>query len=95
MPPIRSRSSRNSIEQEGRILLAIQAINKQEITSIQEAANQFNVPHTTLRRRLTGCTNQHESHANNHKLTQIEEKSLLKWILSMDSHGAAPRPATL
>ena len=95
MPPIRSRSSRNSIEQEGRILLAIQAIKKQEITSIQEAANQFNVPRTTLRRRLTGCTNRHESRANNHKLTQIEEESLLKWILSMDSRGAAPRPATV
>ena len=95
MPPIRSQSSRNSIEQEGRILLAIQAINKQEITSVQEAANQFNVPHTTLRRRLAGCTNRHESHANSHKLTQIEEESLLKWILSMDSRGAAPRPATV
>ena len=95
MPPIRSRSSRNSIEQEGRILLAIQAINKQEITSVQEAANQFNVPRTTLRRRLAGCTNRHESRANSHKLTQIEEESLLKWILSMDSRGAAPRPATV
>ena len=93
MPPIRSRSSRNSIEQEDSVLLAIQTIKKQEIASIQEAANQFNVPHTTLRRRLAGCTNRHESRANNHELTQIEEESLLKWILSMDSRGAAPLPA--
>ncbi|KAJ5164703.1 uncharacterized protein N7500_006533 [Penicillium coprophilum] len=34
MPPIRSQSSKKSIEQEGRILLAIQAIKKQEISSI-------------------------------------------------------------
>ena len=37
MPPIRSRSSKNSIEQEGRILLVIQAIKKQEISAIREA----------------------------------------------------------
>ncbi len=30
MPPIRSQSSRDSIEQEGRILLAIQAIKNQD-----------------------------------------------------------------
>ena len=41
MPPIRTQSSRNLVEQEGRILLAIQAIKKQEITSIREAARLF------------------------------------------------------
>ena len=44
MPPIRTQSSQNRTEQEGRILLAIQAIKKQEIRSIREAARQFNVP---------------------------------------------------
>jgi hypothetical protein len=29
------------------------------------------------------------------KLTDIEEESLQKWILSMDSRGAAPRPSTV
>jgi hypothetical protein len=38
MPPLRTQSSRNLVEQEGRILLAIQAIKKQEITSIREAS---------------------------------------------------------
>ena len=54
MPPIRTQSSQKRTEQEGRILLAIQAIQKQEILSIREAARQFNVPYTTLRRRLNG-----------------------------------------
>jgi hypothetical protein len=52
MPPIRTRSSQNSIEQEGRILLAIQAIKNQEISNIARAAYTFNVPRLTLRRRL-------------------------------------------
>lgn len=95
MPPIRTQSSRSSIEQEGRILLAIQAFKNKEIASIHEVARQFGIPRTTLRRRLAGSTNRAETRANSHKLTQIEEESLRKWILSMDSRGAAPQPATV
>lgn len=74
MPTIRSRSSQNSIEQEGRTLLAMQAIKNQEINSICEAGRQFNVPRTTLQDRLHGYQNRGEACANNHKLTQIEEE---------------------
>ena len=95
MPPIRTQSSRNSIEQEGRLLLATQAIKKQEITSIREAARRFNVPESTLRTRLRGIENRVETRANGHKLTQIEEDTLRNWVLSMDTRGAAPRPATI
>jgi hypothetical protein len=95
MPPIRTQSSRNLVEQEGRILLAIQAIKKQEITSIREASRYFEVPFSSLRNRLNGLTNRSETRANSHKLTEIEEETLLKWILSMDSRGSAPRPSTL
>jgi hypothetical protein len=95
MPPIRTQSSRNSIEKEGRILLAIQAIQKQEIGTVRAAARVFNVPESTLRSRLKGSTNRVETRANSHKLTEIEEESLQKWILSMDSRGAAPRPSSV
>jgi hypothetical protein len=95
MPPKRTQSSRNSIEKEGRILLAIQAIQKQEIASIREAARQFNVPRSTLTIRLNRVQNRASSRANNLKLTEIEEESLQKWILSMDLRGAAPRHSTV
>ena len=93
MPPIRSRSSKNSIEQEGRILLAIQAFKNRDIGSIALAASTFNVPRTTLRRRIDGVQNRANSRANSSKLTETEEESLEKWILSMDLRGAAPRPS--
>ena len=93
MPPIRTQSSRNSIEREGRILLAIQAIKKQEITAIREAARRFDVPESTLQTRLRGTTFRAETRTNSHKLTETEEESLKKWILSMDIRGAAPRPS--
>jgi hypothetical protein len=76
MPPIRSRSSSNSAEQEGRILLAIEAFQNKEISSIREAARRFNLPFSSLQNRLTGLKNRSESRANNHKLTEIEEESL-------------------
>jgi hypothetical protein len=93
MPPKRPRSARNSIEQEGRTLLAIQAIKNNEITSIREAARRFDVPRNTLTRRLTGVIPRVDIRANSHKLTQNEEESLEKWILNMDARGAAPRPS--
>jgi hypothetical protein len=95
MPPIRTQSSRNSIEQEGRVLLAIQAIKNQEISSVREAARCFNVPRTTLQDRLRGHQPRAETRANSHKLTAIEEESLQKWIISLDDRGAAPRPSTV
>ena len=95
MPPIRSQSSQKSTEQEGRILLAIQAIQKQEIATIALAARTFNVPRSTLRDRLSGRTERTTTRANSPKLTEIEEGTLQKWILSMDSRGAAPRPSTV
>lgn len=93
MPPIRSRSSKNSIEQEGRILLAIQAYKNREISSIRETARRFNIPNSTLATRLHGIQNHAISRVSLQKLTQIEEESLEKWILSMDLRGAAPRPS--
>ena len=42
MPPIRTQSSRNRGEREGRILLAIQAFKNQEIISLREIARVFN-----------------------------------------------------
>ena len=76
MPPIQTKNSRNSIEQEGRLLLAVQAIKKQEIDSICEAVHYFNVLKSTLLYCLNNTPNQAETHANNHKLTEIKEKSL-------------------
>jgi hypothetical protein len=93
MPPKARQKSRNSVEQEGRILLAICALKKQEICSIREAARIFNICHETLRRRLNGRTSRLELRANSHKLTQNEEESLVQWILSLDRRGAPARPS--
>lgn len=84
MPRKAHQISRNSAEQEGRILLAIKSIQNEEITNICEAARVYNVPQTTLQYCLNGSVFKAEKCANNHKLTQNEEESLVQWILSMN-----------
>jgi DNA invertase Pin-like site-specific DNA recombinase len=76
MPPIRSQSSKNSIEREARILLAIQAFKNKEISSIREVARRFNIPRLTLSTRLASIQNRAIYRANSYKLTEIEEESL-------------------
>jgi hypothetical protein len=95
MPRKHNQISRNSIEQEGRIQLALLAYQNKEIPSIRETARRFEVPESTLRDRLHGRINRSEKRANNYRLTANEEKSLLRWILSMDLRGSAPRPNTV
>ena len=70
-------------------------MKNQETSAIREAARRFEVPESTLRSRLCGTTFRANSRANSHKLTEIEEESLQKWVLSMDSRGSAPRPSTV
>jgi len=92
MPPKRHQKTQKPSDQEGRVLLAIKAFQNREIPTITEAARRFEVPRTSLRNRINGHRNRSETRANNYKLTQLEEESLLQWTLSMDSRGSAPRP---
>ena len=95
MPPKRDQSSIKSIEQEGRILLAIKDIQNGSTDSIRMIAERYQIPRSTLQDRLNGQKFRVEIRANSHKLTQLEEDSLVQWIFSMDSRGAAPRPSTV
>jgi hypothetical protein len=95
MPPIRTESSQKSANQEGRILLALDDIKNGRINSLREAAKLYDIPRQTLSRRANGIISRVDTRANFHKLTQLEEDSLIQWIFSMDSRGAAPRPATV
>ena len=78
MPPKSRQKSRNLIEQEGRLILAISALKKQQISSIRQAARVYTIPESTLRDRLHGSVNRAEKHANGHKMTQNEEESLVQ-----------------
>ncbi|KAH8430962.1 uncharacterized protein LDX57_013068 [Aspergillus melleus] len=93
MPPKARQNSRKLAEREDRIKLAVAALKNQEIRSIREAARVFHICHETLSRRLSGRTSRSEIRANNHKMTQNEEESLVRWILSLDRRGAPLKPS--
>ena len=91
MPPIRKKDSKDLIEQEGRILLAISDFQNGKIPNIAQAARIYNIPRTTLRNRLHGIEQRSLVRANGHKLTQYEEESLIKWVLDLDRRALPPR----
>ncbi|APA05390.1 hypothetical protein SS1G_09809 [Sclerotinia sclerotiorum 1980 UF-70] len=76
-----------SNNQEGRILLAIEAINKDQKLSIRKAAKLYNIPRTKIQRRMDGTTPRIESRANSHNLTKLEEEVLIQYIIDMDERG--------
>lgn len=78
-------------QQEGRILLAMQAYQKGQITSILQAALTYNIPRKTLSDRINGRVARVDIRANNHKLTPTEEQALIQWVISMDDRGYALR----
>ena len=78
-------------DQEARILQAIQAIHLNVCPSIRAAARTYDVPYTTLARRLHGQPTRQQSHIAERKLLPTEEKALILWILSMGERGFPPR----
>ena len=78
-------------QQEGRLLLARQAFQNNQFSSIRQAALAYNVPPKSLENRLNGRVARVNTRANNHKLTPTEEQVLIQWIISMDNRGYPPR----
>lgn len=93
MPPIHDENQPNSQEKEGRVLLAISDLQNKRIPTIGRAAKIYDVPRTTLRDRLEGTQQRSQTRANNHKLSEFEEESLVKWISDLARRGLPPRPS--
>ena len=78
---------------EGRIELALQAYRRKQFSSIRSAASAYDIPRNTLGYRLRGTPSRSNSISPRLKLTQIEEDTLVQWILSMDTRGISPTQA--
>ena len=95
MPPQRSDKKKKLIEQEGRLLLAMQAIKNGKYSSAAAAARSFEIPVSTLKARINGRESATEKRHNCFIFTEIEGDSIEKWLLDMDSRGAALTLPTL
>lgn len=65
------------------------------VKSIRVAASLYAIPKSTLHARADGRISRVDKRPNRYKLTGLEENLLVDWITSMDTHGVAPRPATI
>jgi hypothetical protein len=81
-----------STDQEGRILLAIQAIKQGQFKNPYSAAASYDVNYSTLRERMNGTPARRDCTPNNRKLTSLEELAIVQYILDLDSRGFPPRP---
>ncbi|KFY26191.1 hypothetical protein V491_01420 [Pseudogymnoascus sp. VKM F-3775] len=91
MSPTQAYSS----NQEGRILLAIQAIKLYQFRSVRAAAIAYDIPPQTLRDRIKGTAPRCDTPSNTQRLTFQEEEAVVRYILDLDSRGFPPRPAAV
>lgn len=78
------------LQKEARVQLAIEALNSGKIQGIRNAAAAFDVPKSTLHRRVKGGGTRQGSQVQNRKLRPTEEAALIQWIESLDDHGMSP-----
>jgi hypothetical protein len=83
------------LSKEARMQMAITAWKEKKVKLKLKAAEIFGVPKSTLRERLAGIKPQSETRANSHKLTAIEEESLVKILLDADKRGVLIHPEFL
>lgn len=80
---------------ESRVLLAVGAIKQTPKLSIRAAAKIYNISPTTLRYRMNGRRTRRDTRLNSMKLTDLEENTLLEYILDLDSRGFLHRLADM
>src|ERR1700712_696607 len=91
MPPKRALSCPN----EAQILLALSALQKNQLPSVSAAAKAYNEPYTTLLRRSKGSQSREEWRPHTSRFTAQEEELLVKDILKLDSQGIPPTRAII
>ena len=81
--------------QEARIILAIKAIRSSKKISRRSTVKIYKVPYATFSDRIASRTYRPKSKANCYKLTDLKEKTIIRYILDLDSRGFAPRLASI
>ena len=75
------------LNKEANILLALQALQQDPKLSIRRAAAIYIVPATTIRDRQKGMTSRADIMPNSRKLSDLEEQTIIEYILDLDSRG--------
>jgi hypothetical protein len=76
---------------EARIFLALQALQNNPKLSLRRAADIYQVKYWTLYRRQDGIQSRRDTIPNARKLSDLEEQTIVQFILDLDSRGFPSR----
>ena len=77
--------------EESQIVLAVQAIKQDSSLTYGRASAIFNVPKTTLYDRMNGKRARQDTRSASCRLTELEEGTIVRYILDLDARGFSPR----
>ncbi|RAL66868.1 hypothetical protein DID88_007650 [Monilinia fructigena] len=89
------QKSSNHNESEDNIQKAIESLKNKRFTSIRSAAIHFKIPKSTLTNRMAGRQSRSQSHESFQKLSNAEEKTLVRWISLLTATGYPATPGLL
>jgi hypothetical protein len=76
---------------DGQLILSIQAMQNNPNLSARAAGKIYNVDHQKISRRKRGMKSRRDIPANSRKLTDLEESTIVQYILDLDAKGFPPR----
>ena len=78
-------------EKQARVILAMEALERDEKLSVRKVARLYNVPRTTLGDRRAGRPAQSNTPPSSKKLTQLEEEVVVQYIVELSERAFPPR----
>ena len=76
---------------EARLILALEALENNKNLSLREAAKIYDVSRTTLTQRRAGKPARRNIPANSRNLTDLEEQTIVQYIIELDARSFPPR----
>jgi len=80
-----------STSNEAKIILALQALEKDEKLSVRAVAKIYGVARKTLGRRRAGKPARRDSPANSRNLTDLEEQTIVQYVVELYTRAFPPR----
>jgi hypothetical protein len=81
----------SAIPVEAKVVLVLEALEKDSKLSLRAVAKIYSVPYTTLYRRRAGRPLRRDTTPNSKKLTQSEEEAIVQYIIELDIRAFPPR----
>ena len=81
----------SSSSKETRVILALEALEKDLKLRLSAAAKLYSVPYTTLYDRRAGRPARRDIPANSRNLTDLEEQTIVQYVIELSIRAFPPR----